>query len=96
MAPQYERARVLAKAVEIATKELQEPIGRIVVFRGWVTCWGATKKLSMTFWYENAYSSDGHALPGSGSWKFRDIRVCQISFIERLRSRSRSIGRFRS
>jgi hypothetical protein len=29
LAPQYGRARVLANAIEIATRQIQEPIGRI-------------------------------------------------------------------
>ena len=49
MAPQYERARVLANAIEIATRQIEEPIGLIVVSGGSVTLWAATKKVSMTF-----------------------------------------------
>jgi hypothetical protein len=42
--PRYERARVLANAIEIATRQIQEPIGRIVVSGGSVTLWGRRRR----------------------------------------------------
>jgi hypothetical protein len=84
MAPHYERARVLHDAIEIAVEHLQEPIRRVVVSRGTVTCWGSTMRITMGFYYQNAYSAEGDPMPGSGSWKFKDARRGRIGLLRRF------------
>ena len=68
MAPHYERARMLAVAIDRATAELGEPIDRIEVTARKVLVWAGRRYLSMTYGYANSYGPGGTAIPGGGTW----------------------------
>lgn len=84
MAPHHERERMLWGAIRRATSELAEPIESVRVSRNKVTCWGRTKKVCMTFSYADAYSAQGEALLGGGSWHYDDVRVKNVALLPRL------------
>jgi hypothetical protein len=75
MAQQFERQRMLCAAIALATDMVGEPIEVLQVKANQITCLTETKRVSMTYHYANAYSADGAAMPGSGSWQFQDQRI---------------------
>jgi hypothetical protein len=78
---------MLHEAVDIAAARLPEPIRRITVSQGRVTCWSRTQTLSMSFYYQDAYSQEGAVMPGSGRWCFGELRVRRVGLVGRLLAR---------
>ena len=68
MEPRFERARVLAEAIDIAARELKNPIDRIQVSGNTITMRAGGERVDLSFAYYNAYTPDGSAMPGSGHW----------------------------
>ena len=77
MAPHYEQARMLCAAVEHAVHELGEPIDRIEVTAHNVHVRAGAKRLTMTYYYANAYGPDGSAAPGGGHWVVQSAGLAQ-------------------
>jgi hypothetical protein len=68
MAPKYERARVLAEALEVGVRELEDPIDNVTVSGDRISIVAGRKRLELLYTYHNAYSQNGSVMPGSGHW----------------------------
>lgn len=68
MAPHFERARVLALAIDQANDLLQEPIDLIRIDGSEITVAAGGLMVTGTFSYHDAYAADGSPMPGSGHW----------------------------
>jgi len=68
MAPHFERARMLAVALQTASMELADPIDRIEVIGARVLVWAGKTCLAMTYYYADIYNPRGEPLLGGGSW----------------------------
>ena len=68
MAPKFERARVLAEAIEIGAHKLEDPIDKVTVSGNRISVFAGRECLELSYAYYNAYSEDGGVKPGSGHW----------------------------
>lgn len=68
MAPEHERARLLAIAIQRAVEVLQAPITKIEVTADTVVCSAGARVLTLRYGYADAIGETGVAMPGSGQW----------------------------
>jgi hypothetical protein len=68
MAPKFERARVLAEALEIGAHELDDPIDKMTVSASRISVFAGRACLELSYAYHNAYAENGGVKPGSGHW----------------------------
>lgn len=68
MAPEHERARLLAIAIDRATEVLRAPITGLEVVGDKVVCRAGSRVVTMTYGYADAVDGAGAAMAGAGRW----------------------------
>jgi hypothetical protein len=68
MAPKFERARVLAEALQIGAHELEDPIDQVRISGNRISVSAGRKHIKLSYAYHNAYSQNGSVMPGGGHW----------------------------
>lgn len=89
MEPRFERARVLAEAIEAAVHELKQPIDSIKISGNRIGVSAGATCIEYSYAYHNAYSSSGGVMPGSGHWAVSRIDAKRTS---RWRALLRRLG----
>ena len=68
MAHEFERARVIAEAVDVAASALKAAIDSVTVSGDRIFVSAGAERLELSYVYNNAYAQDGSIMPGSGHW----------------------------
>ena len=79
-APKYQRADILAAALNIATGILADPIEGLEVADNGLVSWAAGRFILMTYCWDNDYAQDGAPLLGGGAWSVQYVRDCDASY----------------
>ena len=74
MEPRFERARVISEAIDIAAHALAQPIDKVNVTRDRIFVHAGRERLELSYGYDNAYSTDGSVMPGSGHWSVSIVK----------------------
>jgi hypothetical protein len=68
MDPKFERVHVLAEAIRTAAHELDDPIDAVTLSGATIFVAAGSKRVELSYYYQNAYAQDGSSMPGSGHW----------------------------
>ena len=79
-APKYQRAEILAAALNVAIDTLADPIEGLEIADKGVVAWAAGRFILMTYCWENDYAQDGAPLLGGGTWSVQYVQDCDASY----------------
>jgi hypothetical protein len=79
-APKYQRAEMLAAALQEAAYTLDDPIEGLEITDKGVVAWAARRFILMSYRWDNSYSADGAPLLGSGAWSVHYVTDCDASY----------------
>lgn len=82
-APKYQRAEMLAAALEEAVHTLDDPVEGLEIVDKGVVAWAAGRFILMSYRWDNAYNADGAPLLGGGAWSAQYIADCDASYRSR-------------
>jgi hypothetical protein len=79
-APKYQRAEMLAAALQEAVQALSDPVEGLEVTDKGVVAWAAGRFILMTYRWDNDYGAKGEPLLGGGAWSARYAMDCDASY----------------
>jgi hypothetical protein len=79
-APKYQRAEMLAAALQEAVYTFEDPVEGLETTDMGVVAWAAGRFILMTCRWHNSYSADGAPLLGSGAWSAQYVNDCDASY----------------
>ena len=79
-APKYQRADMLAAALQEAMYTLDDPIEGLEVIDKGVVAWAAGRFILMSYRWDNDYGADGASILGGGAWSARYVADCDASY----------------
>ena len=79
-APKYQRAEMLAAALQEAVHTLDDPVEGLEIMEKGVVAWAAGRFILMSYRWDNAYNPNGAPLLGSGAWSAQYVADCDASY----------------
>jgi hypothetical protein len=79
-APKYQRAEILAAALQEAVHTLDDPVEGLEIMDKGVVAWAGGRFILMSYRWDNDCNADGAPLLGGGAWSARYVTDCDASY----------------